>query len=77
VCYYISTVKKAKEIVKMANRSWKNVELEKKEWDAFRPFLKRKGIKYEASGCFNLIHIEVLVNEAETQMLNDFMDKNF
>jgi hypothetical protein len=61
----------------MENRSWKNVELEKKEWDVFRPFLKRKGIKYEASGCFNLIHIEALVNDAETQMLNDFMDENF
>jgi len=55
-------------------RTWKSVELSKADADKFRVFLKENGIKYEASGCFNLIHFQVHVNDTETNNIDAFLE---
>ena len=55
-------------------RNWLNCELSKTEWEKLRVFLKQNGIKYEASGCYTLVHIEVFVNDTERDMIDQFID---
>lgn len=55
-------------------RKWLNCELSKSKWEKTKVFLKENGIKYEASGCGALIHIEAFVNSSETTMINNFLD---
>lgn len=56
-------------------RTWKNVELEKSEYEKFRTYLKEKNICYEPSACFNLVHVELFVDDKETEMLQQFLDR--
>ena len=56
-------------------KSWKNVELSKGSAESFKQFLKANGIRYEASGCYNLIHFEVLVDDRQTEMCDDFLER--
>lgn len=55
-------------------RKWLNCELSKMEWEKARVFLKNNNIRYEASGCGSLVHIEVFVNSGEIQAVNNFLD---
>lgn len=55
-------------------RKWFNTELSKREWEKVRVFLKANDIKYEASGVGTMVHIEVLVNSKETDIINSFLD---
>lgn len=57
-------------------RTWKNVEIAQgKGADAFRTFLKEREIRYEPSGCGNLVHFEIYCNKEETLAINDFLYK--
>ena len=55
-------------------RTYYNVELTKGDAEKLKAFLKEKGIYYEPSSCYNLIHFEIKVNEAELKMVNNFLD---
>lgn len=55
-------------------KRWLSCELSHDEWEKVRTFMQLHGIKYEASGVGMLIHAEVFVDDAETQMVNDFID---
>lgn len=55
-------------------RTYYNVELTKGDAEKLKAFLKENGIYYEPSSCYNLIHFEIKVNEAELKMVNDFLD---
>ena len=55
-------------------RTWKNVELSRPRYEKFRTFLKENGIKYEPSGVGMSVHVEVFVNDAETEMLNSYLE---
>lgn len=54
-------------------RSYKSTELLPAEADKFKVFLRENGIKAESSGCYNLVHFEVYVNEQENKLCNNFL----
>lgn len=55
-------------------RKWLNCELSKSEWEKTRVFLKENNIRHEVSECGTLVHIEVLVNNSEAAIINDFLN---
>lgn len=57
------------------NKRWLNTEVTKDEYKKLKKFLVDNGIKHEASGAYNLIHVEVYVDEYEKKKVNDFIDK--
>lgn len=57
-------------------RTYKNVELVKETAEGFKRFLKAKGIHYEPSSCFDLVHFEVLVNDEETEMCENWLSRH-
>ena len=40
---------------------------------AFKAFLRQHKIKAESSGCFNLVHFEILVDEVERELCDEFL----
>lgn len=54
-------------------RQWKNVELTVEDAEKFRIFLHSENIKFESSGCFNMVHFECFVNGYETHKINEFL----
>lgn len=57
-------------------RTWVNTELKKKEADELKEFLDENDIEYESSECYDLIHIEINVNEYERQSVEEWMEEN-
>ena len=58
------------------NKVWKNVELTVYEWSQIRPYLTINDIYFETSAINNKwLHIEMLVNDEETQFLNEKLDE--
>lgn len=57
-------------------RTWVNTELEREEANKLEEFLNENDIEYEASEAYNLIHIEVNVNEYERQAIKEWMEEN-
>lgn len=55
-------------------REFYNVELNKDEAEKFKTYLKANGIYFEPSACYNLIHFEIKVDEAELKMVNEFLE---
>lgn len=53
-------------------RTWKKVELNKADAEIFRKYLKENDFYYKPSGCFNLIHFEIYVNEIEAKTISNF-----
>lgn len=54
---------------------YKNVELNKRDAEQLKVFLKNNKIKFEASGAENLIHFEILVNKfEEVKIINEFLE---
>lgn len=54
-------------------KNWLSVNLNKEVAKAFRSFLKALGIKYEASENYELIHFEVLVDDDELDICDEFL----
>lgn len=57
-------------------RVWLNTELDEKEADMLKEFLDENEIEYEALECYDLIHIEINVNEYERQAVEEWMEEN-
>lgn len=55
-------------------RKWLSTELTKSEWEKTRAFLKENAIRYEASGCGSMVHIEMYVSTKEADIINSFLD---
>lgn len=55
-------------------RKYFNVELNKDDAEKLKVFLKEKGIYFEPSSCYNLIHFEIKVNEEELKIVDEFLD---
>lgn len=51
-----------------------SVELNKVDAEKLKSYLKENGIYFEPSSCYNLIHFEVKVDEAELKMVNSFLE---
>ena len=56
------------------DKKWLNVELTKDEYKELKKFLVDHDIKHEASGAYNLIHVEVYVDEYERKQIDEFLD---
>ena len=56
------------------DKKWLNVELTKDEYKELKKFLVDHDIKHEASGAYNLIHVEVYVDEYERKQVDEFLD---
>jgi hypothetical protein len=56
---------------------WYNVELTQNESNLFKAFLMRNKIKFESSGCYNLVHFEVYASKEQANMLNTFLETIF
>ena len=50
-----------------------NVELNKKDAEKLKTYLRENGIYFEPSSCYNLIHFEIKVDEAEANKVNKFL----
>ena len=50
-----------------------NVELNKEDAEKLKVYLKENGIYFEPSACYNLIHFEIKVDEAELDKVNKFL----
>lgn len=50
-----------------------NVELNKEEAEKLKAYLRDNGIYFEPSSCYNLIHFEIKMNEAEAEQVNKFL----
>lgn len=42
---------------------WYNVELNEKDAVEMKKFLTERGIKFDTSGCFELVHFEILLEK--------------
>lgn len=54
---------------------WKNVELNRRDAEEFKKFLRRREIEYEASECYNLIHFEVYLTDEEAEECDKFLEE--
>lgn len=54
--------------------TWKSTELCYDEAQKLKSFLNQAKIKYESSGCYNLIHFEIFANDFEAELVNCFID---
>ena len=59
---------------KESDKKWLNTEVTKDEYKKLKKFLVDNNIKHEASGAYNMIHVEVYVDEYEKKKVNDFLD---
>ena len=58
------------------NKTWCSVELNKTDADIFSNYLRDKGIYFEPSSCYNLVHFECHMNSIERETANEFLHKN-
>lgn len=52
-----------------------NVELNKEDAEKLKAYLRDNGIYFEPSSCYNLIHFEIKVDEAEAEQVNKFLEE--
>ena len=57
-----------------SDKRWLNTEVTKDEYKKLKKFLVDNNIKHEASGAYNMIHVEVYVDEYEKKKVDDFLD---
>ncbi len=50
---------------KMFTAKWYNVELNVISAEILKDYLRDNGIKFESSGCYNLVHIEMFIASQE------------
>lgn len=62
-----------KLIKESSDKRWLNVELTSDEYKKLKKFLVDNNIKHEASGAYNLIHVEVYVDEYERKKIDEFL----
>lgn len=58
----------------MKEKRFYNVELPQEQAEKLKVYLKQKGIYFEPSECFNLIHFEIKMDEAEAENVNKFLE---
>lgn len=44
---------------------WYSVELNQISAEIVKDFLRENGVKFESSGCYNLVHIEMFITSKE------------
>ena len=56
-------------------KEYYNVELNKDDAEKLKVFLKSEGVYFEPSSCYNLIHFEIKMDEAELKKVNAFLEE--
>lgn len=56
-------------------KEYYNVELNKDDAEKLKAFLKSEGIYFEPSSCYNLIHFEIKMDEAELKKVDAFLEE--
>ena len=51
-----------------------NVELQPKQAELLKDYLRKENIYFEPSACYNLIHFEIKASEQEIEKVNQFLD---
>ncbi len=59
----------------MKNARWRSTELNERDAVKFKEHLYKTGLKFETSGCFELVHFEVLATQKEADELNNYLDR--
>lgn len=54
-------------------RTWYGVELDEDTAEVFRHYLRERGIRYEPSSAWNLIHFECYMTKDERKAANEFI----
>lgn len=54
-------------------KNFYSVELNKDDAEKLKAYLKSNGIYFEPSSCYNLVHFEIKVDEAELKKVNKFL----
>lgn len=58
----------------MFTAKWYNVELNKISAELLKDYLRDNGIKFDSSGCYNLVHIEMFIASQEMfEKINSFL----
>ena len=58
----------------MFEPKWYNTELKDIQASIFKDFLHSHGIRFEASGCYNLIHFEIFItNQHDLNSIECFL----
>ena len=53
---------------------WYNVELQLISAELLKDFLHENGIRFETSGCYNLVHFEICIyDEKQIDSINSFL----
>ena len=55
-------------------KKWYSVELDHDKAENLKAYLKVNQIFYEPSSCYNLIHFEIKMDEAEAKMVSDYLE---
>lgn len=55
-------------------RKFYSVELNKEDAEKLKAYLRVNGIYFEPSSCYNLVHFEIKVNEAELKKVDTFLE---
>lgn len=55
-------------------KKWYNVELPMEDAEKLKVFLKTNGIYFEPSSCYNLIHFEMKMDDAESKLVDGFLE---
>ena len=56
-------------------RLWYSVELTLDNAEIFREYLHKNDIRFEPSGCYNLVHFECYMTNEERKAANEFLRK--
>lgn len=51
-----------------------SVELDKVSAEKLKAFLKEKGIYFEPSSCYNLVHFEIKLSKDKLQEVEEFLN---
>ena len=54
-------------------KEWYSVELDEDTAEIFRHYLRERGIRYEPSSAWNLVHFECYMTNEERKAANDFI----
>lgn len=51
-----------------------NVELQPKQAELLKDFLRENNIYFEPSSCYNLVHFEIKADNKEVEKVNQFLN---
>lgn len=56
-------------------REWYGIDLSRAQADLLKEHLKHRGIYFEPSEAYYQIHLEILMTEAEANLVNEYIER--